>query len=94
MSEFNIEGTMNATDQQHKTMCAYTQDEIRDSEKPELHVVIYVEAGQPGYAETTYTGDLAYCERVAASINERLGVTYERSLEIVSSSMGAGMVGR
>ena len=70
-----------------KPYCAYTQAEIRDSRDPELHVVIYVEEGEPGYYETTYTGSLDYVEKVAVEINKTLGHTEDRVREIVASSM-------
>lgn len=67
--------------------CAYAQDEIRDERGD--HMVAYVEENEPGYWPTTYTGDLAYCQAVAAEINKTRGITEERAHEIVASSMAA-----
>lgn len=71
--------------------CAYAQQEIRDDQG--RNVVVYVEEGEPGFYETTYVGDFEYCKSVAASINETLGITPERAIEIVSSSMRVSNAG-
>lgn len=72
--------------------CAYVQFEIRDDKGN--NVVVYVEEGEPGYYETTYTGDFEYVQSVAKSINESLGIDEAKMLDIVSSSLGAGSIER
>ncbi len=60
---------------------------VVDAESRGGWVVAYVEANSPGYFATTYTGDRAYCEGVATSINESKGVDAETARQIVSSSI-------
>lgn len=64
--------------------CAYT---VVTDKAPGGWMVAYVEANEPGYYSTTYTGDKAYCDSVADSINESKGLTRTQVLGIAHSSI-------
>lgn len=73
-----------------KDMAAFAQEVIVDDKGN--HVVAYAYRDEPGYALTTYVGDLAYCKETAKHINATLGLTDEDVTEIIGSSMAAGPV--
>lgn len=51
--------------------------------------VAIVTENEPGYNETTYTGDLDYCRGVAKAINEAKGFTAREVDDVTSSSFRA-----
>jgi hypothetical protein len=88
------EATMPETEQNFpptdKRWCAYAEVGITaPPDKTHLSMVAYVVEGERGFYSTTYVGDLEYCRRVAASINESRDLSADDVRDIVSSSMAA-----
>jgi hypothetical protein len=69
-------------------LVAYAQEAIFAPDGRD-HMVAFVTENEPGYNGSTYTGDLAYCQAVAASINESRGFTPSEVLDVVASSFAA-----